>query len=54
MYAAYGGRIQVAQTLLVKGAEINAKDNEGLFALGYGETTHHDEVGQILKKAGAK
>ena len=54
MYAAYGGRIQVAQTLLAKGAEINAKDNGGLFALGYAETTHHDEVGQILKKAGAK
>ena len=54
MYAAYGGRIQVAQTLLVKGAEINAKDKEGLSALGYAETTHHVGVGQILKKAGEK
>jgi ankyrin repeat protein len=54
MYAAYGGRILVAQTLLANGAEINAKDNEGLTALEYAETTHHDEVGRILKNAGAK
>ena len=54
MYAAYGGRIQVAKTLLAEGAEINAKDNEGLTALAYAETTQHDEVGRILKKAGAK
>jgi len=54
MYAAYGGRSQVVQTLLAKGAEINVKDNEGLTALEYAETTRHDEVGRILKKAGAK
>ena len=54
MYAAYGGRSQVVQTLLAKRAEINVKDNEGLTALEYAETTRHDEVGRILKKAGAK
>jgi hypothetical protein len=30
------------------------KDSEGLTALEYAETTHHDEVGLILKEAGAK
>jgi ankyrin repeat protein len=50
MYAAYGGRSQVVQTLFAKGAEINMKDNEGLTALEYAETMRHDEVGRILKK----
>ncbi|MBU0600637.1 ankyrin repeat domain-containing protein [bacterium] len=48
------GDISTVQALLAKGAEVNAKDKDGITALMEASAQGHIEVVQALKQAGAK
>ena len=54
MGASIGGRSEVAQILLGKGADVNAKRSDGFTALMISSFGGDSEIVQLLKKAGAK
>ena len=54
MWAADFGYTAAVQALLDAGADVNAKDKEGVTALMEAQENGHTEVVEILKKAGAK
>jgi len=54
MAASHEGHQQIVQALLSKGAEVNAKDNNGQTALMFASDKGHQEVKELLIKAGAK
>jgi len=54
MMAAQNGHTEVVEALLGKGANVNAKDNDGATALMAAVHKGHTDIVQLLKKAGAK
>jgi uncharacterized protein len=54
MAAAYRGDLPEVQRLLAKGAEVNAKMDDGRTALMIASQKGHAEVSALLIKAGAK
>jgi ankyrin repeat protein len=54
MGAASEGRTDAVQALLAKGADENAKRDDGGTALMTAKKKGHKEIVQLLKKAGAK
>ncbi|MGP8090842.1 MAG: ankyrin repeat domain-containing protein [Syntrophobacteraceae bacterium] len=54
MNASENGHRDVVQLLLGKGADVNAKNNGGKTALTYASGRGHQEVKDLLIKAGAK
>ncbi len=54
MLAAGAGHAHVVETLLEKGALVNAKDNNGETALIWATMNGHSEIVRLLKQAGAK
>jgi ankyrin repeat protein len=54
MIAAYQNHVKVLKFLIAKGADFNAKTNNGATALGLAEKKGNTEVAALLKEAGAK
>ncbi len=52
--AARYGHKEVAELLITKGADINAKDDGGKTALSYAVEGGYTEIAEILRKHGAK
>jgi ankyrin repeat protein len=52
--AAFQGRKEMAEWLIARGADINAKTNEGKTALQYAKSNNHKDVADLLRKHGAK
>ena len=52
--AASKGDTEKVQALLAKGADVNAKRDDGVTALMEAKKKGHKEIVQLLKKAGAK
>jgi ankyrin repeat protein len=52
--AAFEGNKEVIEQLLAKGADIDAKDNEGNTALSLASARGHTAVVELLKARGAK
>lgn len=52
--AAAVGNILEVNDLLAKGADVNAKANNGEMALSLAKKKGHDKIARLLKKAGAK
>jgi ankyrin repeat protein len=50
----WGGYQEIVQALLNKGADVNAKANNGVTALMLASQNGHQEVKELLIKAGAK
>ena len=48
------GDIKAINKLLSKGANVNAKTNEGVTALALASQEGHEKIVQLLKNAGAK
>jgi len=48
------GHTEVVKLLLEKGAEVNARANNGFTALGEAKKKGHIDIVQLLEKAGAK
>ena len=49
-----GNNIEAVKTLLDKGADINAKDNDGSTALKLASEKGYTDIIKLLKQAGAK
>ena len=54
MWASVEGHKEVVQTLLVKGADVNAKRSDGVTALMFAVKGGYQEIQEMLIKAGAK
>ena len=52
--AAYGGHKEVAELLIAKGADVNAKGKVGLTPLHWAITYNHPETIDLLRKHGDK
>jgi len=50
MYASESGKLDTADLLIEKGADINAKDKDGKTALMYAKS---EDMTSLLKKAGS-
>ncbi len=53
-YAANRDNRGMAQLLITKGADVNAKDNSGETALSVAKGKGHTEMVELLRKHGAK
>jgi hypothetical protein len=51
MMAAYSGHMEIVKLLLGKGAEVNAKANDGGTALSVARRNGHTDIVQLLEKA---
>lgn len=54
MLASSKGRMEIVELLVNGGADVNAKDDEGLTALWYARRANHMEVAAFLQEHGAK
>ena len=52
--ASYAGHLKVLQALLAKGADVNAKMDNGGTALDVARSGKHDDVRDLFVQAGAK
>jgi cytohesin len=52
--AAWKGHNEIAKLLIVKGADVNAKDVEGQTPLDWAEEEKHKEIASLLRKHGGK
>jgi ankyrin repeat protein len=53
MFAAEEGNAAVLKLLLDKGADVNAKSNDGQTALSIAVAANKNEAAELLRKAGA-
>jgi ankyrin repeat protein len=53
-HAVWGGHVDTARLLIERGADVNAKTNEGHSVLTFATMQKHDDLAEILRKAGAK
>ena len=53
MFAAQHGHDGIVRSLLEAGAEVNARGDHGLTALGFAKQNGHRKTRKILEKAGA-
>jgi len=54
MLAARNGWAEIVQSLLMKNAKVDAKNNDGETALMLAAQNRHKKIIELLKKAGAK
>ena len=52
--AAWKGHVEIAKLLIVKNADVNAKDVEGQTPLDWAEEEKHKEIADLLRKHGGK
>ena len=52
--AAWKGHVEIAKLLIVKNADVNAKDVEGQTPLDWAEEEKHTEIVDLLRKHGGK
>ena len=52
--AAYGGHKEVAELLIAKGADVNAKDDDSLTPLDWAIKRRRTEIAALLRKHGGK
>jgi ankyrin repeat protein len=53
-YAAYYGEKEVAELLIAKGADVNAKDEDGETPLDWAIEKNHTETADLLRKHSGK
>ena len=52
--AAWKGHVEIAKLLIVKNADVTAKDVEGQTPLDWAEEEKHKEIADLLRKHGGK
>ena len=52
--AAWKGHVEIDKLLIVKNADVNAKDVEGQTPLDWAEEEKHKEIADLLRKHGGK
>ena len=53
-HAVWGGHADTARLLIERGADVNAKTKEGHSVLTFATMQKHDDLAEMLRKAGAK
>jgi ankyrin repeat protein len=54
MFAVLNGHVEVAELLIAKGADVNARTPDGHTPLSLAKALGHTKVAALLKKNGAK
>jgi ankyrin repeat protein len=54
MFAAQHGYTNIVELLIDAGADVNAKGNHGLTALGFAQQNGHKKTAKAIQKAGAR
>jgi ankyrin repeat protein len=54
LFAAESGNLELAKLLVERGADVNAKSDDGLTVLSYAYNSNNKELVKFLKEHGAK